>query len=144
MMLTLIALVQSALACGPYFPAASSEDGAFAFSDENNQIVLYTADKEQRIELPIFGDVIDMDFVGSELVVAFEDKDGSFLLLFDEDGEDIAEWSPRRSSTRVGHVRVLDQGLVVGAMAGDRRVHIRLTDDLDPQRAIGDRIARLR
>ena len=124
MMFALIALVQSAFACGPYGNVAFSEDGAAAF-DSGDSIDMWTSDGD-RIEIPVFGDVVDLDFVGEELLVAYQDGEESFAVLFDQDGEELADWSPRNADAII-RPWVLRDGLVVNTVDGPCS---RLTDDL--------------
>lgn len=128
MMFALIALVQSAFACGPYGNMAFSEDGAAAF-DSGDSIEMWTSDGD-RVQLPVFGDVVDLDFVGEELLVAYQDEQESFVVLFDQDGDELADWSPRNADAIIQSVWVLRDGLVVNTALDGAVVRTRLTDDL--------------
>ncbi|HCH65537.1 MAG: hypothetical protein CL927_06905 [Deltaproteobacteria bacterium] len=128
MMFALIALVQSAFACGPYGGMAFSEDGASAF-ENGDVIAMWTADGD-LVEIPVSGEVIDMDFVGEELLVAFEDEDESFAVLFDEAGDELADWSPIHSEDTIRSIWVLPRGVMVTTVADGALVRTRLTDDL--------------
>ena len=130
MMFALIALVQSAFACGPYGAFTASDNGALAFED-GDSISLYTADGTYA-QLPIFGELVDMDFVGEELVVSYlEDKD-SFAVLYDETGEEVADWMPRREGLLIQDIHVLKEGLLVVGKLDGKTTRIRLSDDLEP------------
>jgi len=129
MMFALLAL-QSALACGPYGGYAESDDGAWAYEDEDS-IVLFTADGD-RAELPVYGEVTAMDFVGEELVVAYFDTEGSLAILFDEDGDEAAEWSPLFGKRIISDIVVLRQGLILSMNLDGSQSRVRLTDDLEP------------
>ena len=133
MMLALAALFSSAFACGPYGNSIVSEEGSFAI-DNGESISLYNADGSYA-EVPVHGEIIDMDYVGEDLLVAFEDEDGSFALLFSPDGEDVAEWEPLRSNVSIHRVDVLEHGLLVTTATGKARNRVRLTDDLRRMRA---------
>ena len=127
-MLVAMLALQSAFACGPYGAFASSEDGAWAY--ENDDVIsVYSADGE-RYNLPIYGEVIDMDFVGDELVVAYEVKNQGFAILFDASGEEVAEWSPREQGQYIDSIVVLPKGLMVLMSRDGYRSRARLTDDL--------------
>ena len=128
MMFALIALVQSAFACGPYGNVAFSEDGAAAF-DSGDSIDMWTSDGD-RIEIPVFGEVVDMDFVGEDLLVAYLEDEESFAVLFDQDGDELADWSPRNVDDTIRSVWVLRDGLVVNTVSNGVVVRTRLTDDL--------------
>lgn len=133
MLLAFVAFFSSAFACGPYGDFVSSEDGSFAI-DNGSTILLYNADGSYA-EIPVEGEVVDMDYVGEDLVVAFEDEDGSLAVLFAPDGEDLAEWIPRRSGMAIRGIEVLSEGLVVTLAADKQRHRVRLTDDLQRVRS---------
>ena len=128
MMFALIALVQSALACGPYGGMAFSDEGASAF-ESGDVISMWTADGD-FVEIPIAGELVDMDFVGEELVVAFQDEDESFAVLFDEAGDEVADWSPAHAEDTIRAIWVLRNGLIVTTVADGELIRTRLTDDL--------------
>ena len=137
MMLTMIALLQTAFACGPYGGFAASEQGAWAFED-GDAITMYTTDGTQ-IEIPIFGELIDMDFVGDDLVVAYVEKDENFVLLFDQTGEELADWNPRHPQAHIRDITVKRDGLVIVTENNGRFGFARLTDNLVQLHNIGPR-----
>ncbi len=129
MMFALLAL-QSALACGPYGGYAESDDGAWAYEDEDS-IVLFSADGD-RAELPLYGDVTAMKFVGEELVVAYFGQEGSLAILFDGAGDEAAEWSPLFGKRVISDIQVLRQGMIFTMDLDGSPSRVRLTDDLMP------------
>ena len=133
MMFALLAF-QSALACGPYGGFAMSDNGAWAYENDD-AISVYTADG-QYFELPIYGEVVDLDFVGDELVVGYAYKADSFAILFDEEGVEVAEWSPTDRGELIRNIMVLPEGLMVMTELDGYRTRVRLTDDLRPERRI--------
>ena len=132
MMFALLAL-QSAFACGPYGGFAMSDNGSMAF-ENGDSIDLFTGGGE-HIVLPIYGEVVDIDFVGEELVVAYQEKAGSFALLFDEEGVEVADWSPRANEQVIRNILVLPEGLLVSTELDGYRSRVRLTDDLQVDRS---------
>ena len=127
-MLLALLTIQSAFACGPYGGFAASDDASVAY-EEGDAIAVYSHDGG-RLELPIYGEVTDFDFVGEELVVAYLSKGDSFAVLFDEDGEEVAEWAPRRPGQVIRNITVLPDSLLVHVASDERRMQVRLTDDL--------------
>ena len=136
MMFALLTL-QSAIACGPYGGFAMSDNGAWAYENDD-VITVHSADGE-RVDLPIYGELVDMDFVGDELVVAYQDKTSSFAVLFDADGVEVADWSPNNSRQTIGSIMVLPRGLMVTTDLDGYRQRVRLTDDLEVDRRRGAR-----
>ncbi len=129
-MLFALLAVQSAFACGPYGGFASSEEGAWAF--ENDDVITVYAPDGDRVDLPIYGELVDLDFVGEELVVAYAYKNQSFAILFDVDGAPVAEWSPRMGGFQIDDITVLSEGMVVRVSRNGQRTRVRLDDDLRP------------
>ena len=83
-----------------------------------------------RSELPVYGEVVDMDFLGEDLLIAYVDEDSSFVLRFDQDGVEVDEWTPWHSDATIERVQILREGLVITTVADDFRTRHRLTDDL--------------
>ena len=133
MMIALAALFSSAFACGPYGTSVVSEEGSFAL-DNGSFISLYNADGSYA-EIPVEGELIDMDFVGEDLVVAFGDAHADVVVLFGSDGEELADWIPRRTNLMIRSIDVLARGLVVNTSQSKERVQVYLTDDLRRARA---------
>ena len=133
--------LQSAIACGPYGGFAMSDNGSWAFED-GDAITVHFADGE-RVELPIYGELVDMDFVGDELVVAYVQKELSFAILFDAEGVEVADWSPQNDAQSIRNIMVLPEGLMVSTELDGYRSRVRLTDDLQPDRRRAGRMAGL-
>ena len=132
MLFAIFAMMQSAVACGPYGGFAASDIGSLAFED-GDVIMVYTADGDQ-VKIPSQGDVSAMAFVDEELVVAFRDDDGSFAVLFDETGSEIADWEPRHASATIEDIRVLPRGISFAGISGERTYRVLVNDDLQQQR----------
>lgn len=133
MMLAFAALFSSAFACGPYGDYISSDDGSFAV-EIGDAIGLWNADGSYT-EIPVEGELIDMDFVGEDLLLAFGDDDGTVAVLFAPDGEELAEWMPRRTDLDIRSIEVLSRGLVITTVGAKEQYRVRLTDDLRRRRA---------
>ena len=128
MTFALLALMQSALACGPYGASAFSDDGSWAFED-GDVVAMYDTEGD-RTELPIYGEVLDIDFLGDDLLVAYLDAGGSFVIRFDGDGRELREWSPLRDDMVIRSVWVLEEGVLVTTVSEDERARHFLNDDL--------------
>ena len=128
MLFAMLAMMQSAVACGPYGGFAASPNGTVAFED-GDVITVFTSEGEQ-VTVPIYGEISDMEFVDDDLVVAFRDEDGSFAILFDQTGEEVAEWEPRQDSATIEDIRVLPRGIAFVGITDERTYRVLVNDNL--------------
>lgn len=123
-------LTQSALACGPYGDVmAFSDDGAYASS--TGGVVSVVTEGGDYFEIHGYGDVTAMAFVSGELLVAFNDSRSATIVLIDEDGEEVSEWSPRARVSTIDSIQVRPLGIRLSGSLARHDFSAHLTNDLN-------------
>jgi hypothetical protein len=130
MLLILGTLIQSAFACGPYGDAvAFSDEGSYA-SATDGVVQLFTSNGDY-FEIEGYGDVTAMAFVEDELLVAFSEKRAAAIVLIDQDGEEVSEWSPRANVSTIDSIDVRPFGVRLSGSLARHDFTAFMSDDLD-------------